>query len=54
MKRTRSQANIVHVLKSLNHPISAQDLHREMKHRDLRLGLATVSLSQFGSIKARR
>lgn len=42
MKRTRSQANIVHVLKSLNHPISAQDLYVEMKSRDLGLGLATV------------
>lgn len=42
MKRTRSQANIVHVLKSLSHPISAQDLYVEMKNRDLALGLATV------------
>ncbi|ACB52229.1 ferric uptake regulation protein [Crocosphaera subtropica ATCC 51142] len=42
MKRTRSQANIVHVLKSLSHPISAQDLYIEMKNRDLGLGLATV------------
>ncbi len=42
MKRTRSQANIVHVLKSLSNPISAQDLYIEMKNRDLALGLATV------------
>ncbi len=42
MKRTRSQANIIHVLKSLSHPISAQDLYVEMKNRDLALGLATV------------
>ncbi len=59
MKRTRSQANIVHVLKSLNHPISAQDLYLEMKNRDLPLGLATVyrnleALKLEGEVKLRR
>ncbi len=59
MKRTRSQANIVHVLKSLTHPISAQDLYLEMKNRDLGLGLATVyrsleALKLEGEVKVRQ
>ncbi|MGK7942463.1 MAG: Fur family transcriptional regulator [Crocosphaera sp.] len=59
MKRTRSQANIVHVLKSLTHPISAQDLYLEMKNRGLGLGLATVYrslevLKLEGEVKVRQ
>ncbi|MGB5593889.1 MAG: transcriptional repressor [Crocosphaera sp.] len=59
MKRTRSQAKIIHVLKSLSHPISAQDLYLEMKNRDLAVGLATVyrsleALKLDGEVKVRQ
>ena len=40
--RTRSQERIVKVLKTLNQPISAQDLFIELRHRDQAMGLATV------------
>ncbi|MEL4898271.1 Fur family transcriptional regulator [Crocosphaera sp. Alani8] len=55
---TRSQKQIIQVLKSLNHDISAQDLYAELKNRDQPLGLATVyraleALKGKGMIKAR-
>ena len=42
VRRTRSQERIIKVLKSLNQPISAQDLFIELRNRDQSLGLATV------------
>jgi Fur family ferric uptake transcriptional regulator len=42
VRRTRSQEKIFHFLKSLNHPISAQDLFLELRQRQQNLGLATV------------
>ncbi|MEM8779018.1 MAG: transcriptional repressor [Cyanobacteria bacterium P01_G01_bin.49] len=58
-RRTRSQAQIVKVLKSLNRPISAQDLYLELKNREKSLGLATVyrsleALKLDGEIQARQ
>lgn len=58
-QRTRSQAQIVKVLKSLNRPISAQDLYLELKKRKQPLGLATVyrgleALKLEGEIQARQ
>jgi Fur family ferric uptake transcriptional regulator len=41
-RRTRSQERLIKVLKSLNQPISAQDLFIELKNRDQSMGLATV------------
>lgn len=41
-KRTRSQVRILELLKTLDSPISAQDLYVELRSRDLGLGLATV------------
>lgn len=57
-QRTRSQERIVHILKSLNRPISAQDLYLELKNREQPLGLATVyraleALKLEGAIQAR-
>ena len=54
---TRSQAQIIQVLKSLNYAISAQDLYLELKHRDQPLGLATVyraldALKVQGTVKS--
>ncbi len=54
---TRSQAQIIRVLKSLNYAISAQDLYLELKHRDQPLGLATVyraldALKVQGTVKS--
>jgi Fur family transcriptional regulator, ferric uptake regulator len=42
MKRTRSQERILSLLKSLNRPISAQDLYIELRSREQAMGLATV------------
>jgi Fur family ferric uptake transcriptional regulator len=57
-QRTGSQARIVRVLKSLNRPISAQDLYLELKNLEIPLGLATVyraleALKLEGAIQAR-
>lgn len=57
-QRTRSQERIVRVLKSLNRPISAQDLHLELANLKIPLGLATVyrsleALKLEGAIQAR-
>ncbi len=54
---TRSQEQIIQVLKSLNYAISAQDLYVELKHRDQPLGLATVyraldALKVQGTVKS--
>lgn len=54
---TRSQAQIIQVLKSLNYAISAQDLYVELKRRDQPLGLATVyraleALKAQGTVKS--
>lgn len=58
-QRTRSQDQIVKVLKSLNRPISAQDLYLELKNREKPLGLATVyrgleALKLEGEVQARQ
>jgi Fur family transcriptional regulator, ferric uptake regulator len=42
MKRTRSQERILNLLKTLNRPISAQDLYIELRSREQGMGLATV------------
>jgi len=41
-QRTRSQERIFNLLKTLNRPISAQDLYVELRNRDQSMGLATV------------
>ena len=41
-QRTRSQARILSLLKTLGLAISAQDLYIELRHRDQSMGLATV------------
>lgn len=54
---TRSQAQIIQVLKSLSYAISAQNLYVELKRRDQPLGLATVyraleALKVQGTVKS--
>jgi Fur family ferric uptake transcriptional regulator len=54
---TRSQAQIIQFLKSLDGAISAQDLYRELKCREQPLGLATVyralrALKVQGAVKS--
>lgn len=39
---TRSQERVLQLLKKLNREISAQDLHIELRHGELSMGLATV------------
>jgi Fur family transcriptional regulator, ferric uptake regulator len=41
-KRTRSQEKIFSLIKSLNRPISAQELFLELRKRNENMGLATV------------
>ena len=41
-RRTRNQHRIIEVLKTLDHPISAQDLFVELRQRQQSMGLATV------------
>jgi Fur family ferric uptake transcriptional regulator len=58
VKRTRSQEQILNLLKSLQKAISAQDIYMEMRQRDQALGLATVyraleALKLEGAIKVR-
>ncbi|MGF1497709.1 MAG: Fur family transcriptional regulator [Elainellaceae cyanobacterium] len=58
MKRTRSQDQILDVLKTLNEAISAQDLYVELRHRGKGVGLATVyrsldALKLAGSVQVR-
>ncbi|MBD0268206.1 Fur family transcriptional regulator [Pseudanabaena sp. FACHB-2040] len=42
VRRTRSQEQILQILKGLNHPISAQDLYVELRQQQHTMGLATV------------
>jgi Fur family transcriptional regulator, ferric uptake regulator len=42
VKRTRSQEKIFNLIKSLNRPISAQDIFMELRRREDNMGLATV------------
>ncbi len=56
--RTRSQDRILNVLKTLDRPISAQDLYVELRNRDQAMGLATVyraleALKLEGVVQAR-
>lgn len=56
--RTRSQEKLLSVLKKINRPISAQDLHRLMRDQAHNMGLATVyrsleNLKRDGEIQAR-
>ena len=57
-RRTRSQEQIFRYLKSLKHPISAQELFMELRQRDYSFGLATVyrsleTLKRQGEVQAR-
>ena len=42
VRRTRSQEQILTVLKALNRPISAQDLYIQLREQRYSMGLATV------------
>jgi Fur family ferric uptake transcriptional regulator len=57
-RRTRNQNRIIEVLKTLDRPISAQDLFVELRQREQSMGLATVYralevLKLEGSIQVR-
>ena len=41
-RRTRSQTQLLDVLKTLEDPISAQNLYIKLREYDIRMGLATV------------
>jgi Fur family ferric uptake transcriptional regulator len=41
-RRTRSQSHILQVIQTLERPISAQDLYRQLRDHKYRIGLATV------------
>ena len=41
-RRTRSQTQVLDLLKQLEDAISAQDLYAQLKQRQIRMGLATV------------
>ncbi|NJN20948.1 MAG: transcriptional repressor [Leptolyngbya sp. RL_3_1] len=41
-RRTRSQTHILKVITTLGTPISAQDLYRQLRDHQYRIGLATV------------
>ena len=41
-RRTRSQTQVLDLLKQLESAISAQDLYAQLKQRQIRVGLATV------------
>ncbi|MGF1537083.1 MAG: Fur family transcriptional regulator [Elainellaceae cyanobacterium] len=58
MKRTRSQEQILTLLKQMPRAISAQDLHIELRNQDCAMGLATVyraleALKLEGALKVR-
>ena len=58
VRRTRSQEQILNVLKGLKHPISAQNLFWELRQREFSIGLATVyraldSLKLEGAVQVR-
>lgn len=58
VRRTRSQEQILKVLKDLNHPISAQDLYLKLRQQQYSMGLATVyraldGLKLDGSVQIR-
>lgn len=57
-QRTRSQERIIHLLKTLNRAVSAQELFVELRQRDQNMGLATVyraleSLKLQGAVQVR-
>jgi Fur family ferric uptake transcriptional regulator len=57
-RRTRSQDRIIDLLKTLNRPVSAQDLYVELRNRNQSMGLATVyraleALKLEGSVQVR-
>jgi Fur family transcriptional regulator, ferric uptake regulator len=57
-RRTRSQTQILSLLKQLKEAVSAQDLYVQLRQRQLSMGLATVyraleSLKQEGAIQVR-
>jgi Fur family ferric uptake transcriptional regulator len=57
-RRTRNQAQILQLLKNLNHEISAQDLYVELRNQGHSMGLATVyrsldALKLDGSVQVR-
>jgi len=47
-KRTRSQEKILNLIKSLNRPISAQEIFMELRKKNENMGLATVYRSLEG------
>jgi Fur family ferric uptake transcriptional regulator len=58
VRRTRSQEQILQILKGIHHPISAQDLHMELRQQQRRMGLATVyraldALKMEGAVQVR-
>jgi Fur family ferric uptake transcriptional regulator len=57
--RTRSQERIIELLKTLNRPLSAQELFVELRHHNQTMGLATVyrgleALKLEGVVQARQ
>ncbi|MEM6349792.1 MAG: transcriptional repressor [Cyanobacteria bacterium P01_D01_bin.14] len=57
-RRTRSQKQLLDVLKTLADPISAQDLYVSLRQHDINMGLATVyrsldALKLDGSVQVR-
>ena len=57
-RRTRSQTQVLDLLKQLESAISAQDLYAQLKQRQIRIGLATVyraldSLKLEGAVQMR-
>ena len=57
-RRTRSQTQVLDLLKQLESAISAQDLYAQLKQRQIRVGLATVyraldSLKLEGAVQMR-
>lgn len=57
-RKTRSQEQILTVMKGLAQPASAQDLYIELRNRNYRIGLATVyrsldALKLDGSVQVR-
>jgi Fur family ferric uptake transcriptional regulator len=58
VRRTRNQERIIEILKTLDQPISAQDLYVELRNRNQSMGLATVyraldALKLEGAVQAR-
>ncbi|PSN19706.1 transcriptional repressor [filamentous cyanobacterium CCP5] len=48
VRRTRSQEQILNLLRGLKRPISAQDLYLELRQQEISIGLATVYRSLDG------